>query len=58
MQKAIALNPNSSLLYNELGRAYYGLGDTKSAKAAWSKSLELNPDNKKAEKNLKLLERH
>lgn len=41
--------------YN-LGNAYTHLGELDKAKAAYSQSLKLNPDNKDAQANLKLLE--
>ena len=61
-QEAIAANENIIEVfpadvdaYNRLGRAHMELGDYKKAKEAYSKSMELEPNNSIAKKNLERL---
>jgi tetratricopeptide (TPR) repeat protein len=44
LEKAVAIDPDSPELWEELGNAY-GAGSADKAMAAWNKSLELDPDN-------------
>jgi cytochrome c-type biogenesis protein CcmH/NrfG len=43
------------MAYARLGEAYLGVGDTASAKAAYQRSLQLNPTNRNAADLLKRL---
>jgi hypothetical protein len=61
-QEAVALNkdiienfPNDVDAYNRLGRAYIELGDFSQARAAYSRTMELDPYNAIARKNLRRL---
>ncbi len=63
-KEAVAVNkdlienfPNDIEAYNRLGRAYMELGDYARAKEAYQKSLELDPYNIIAKKNLERLSR-
>lgn len=42
--KSLQSNPNQPELYNNLGRAFYQLGDVKAAVYQWTKALEIKPD--------------
>jgi tetratricopeptide (TPR) repeat protein len=46
INKAISHHGVNTNLLNSLGESYYKLGDLKAALTAWSKSLEINPDQK------------
>ncbi|MBN1271541.1 MAG: serine hydrolase [Candidatus Aminicenantes bacterium] len=50
------LFPVSSNAWNSLGEAHYNLGHMEEAVKAYKKSLELNPDNKNAEKMIAFIE--
>lgn len=52
---ALALRPNTPIVYNGLGNALSGLGKKAEAEAAYHKALELKPDYAGAHLNLGLL---
>jgi hypothetical protein len=54
-QSIIELFPTDIDAYNRLGRAFMELGEFVKAKAAYSRGLELAPDNAIAQKNLQRL---
>jgi len=54
-QSIIELFPTDIDAYNRLGRAFMELGEFAKAKAAYSRGLELDPDNAIAQKNLQRL---
>lgn len=55
-QKIIESNLNHPEAFNDLGVAFYNIGDTSAAKRAYRKALEIDPSNKLARKNLTGLE--
>ena len=54
-QSIIELFPTDIDAYNRLGRAFMELGEFAKAKVAYSRGLELDPDNAIAQKNLQRL---
>jgi hypothetical protein len=54
-QSIIELFPTDIDAYNRLGRAFMELGEFAKAKEAYSRGLELDPDNSIAQKNLQRL---
>jgi len=54
-QSIIEVVPTDVEAYNRLGKAYIELGEFAQAKEAYTKTLELNPHNSIARKNLDLL---
>jgi tetratricopeptide (TPR) repeat protein len=54
-QKAAALRPDLSLVYNLMGMAFFSKGDARQAEAALLKSLELDPGYLEARFNLSCL---
>jgi len=53
---AILMDPSNALAYKRMGSAFYALGDFSKARDAWSKSLDLNPDDPKKEEVIKFIE--
>jgi tetratricopeptide (TPR) repeat protein len=51
-QKALKLNPNSALAYNNLCAAYNSIGKWNEAEAACKKAIELDPNFQLAKNNL------
>jgi tetratricopeptide (TPR) repeat protein len=51
----VELNPDSFAVYDSLGKAYMENGDIQLAIDNYKKSLHLNPQNKKAQEQLKKL---
>jgi CubicO group peptidase (beta-lactamase class C family) len=49
---SVSIFPDSWITWNNLGEAHFRLGHTKEAIRAFKQSLELNPDNKAAEKRI------
>ncbi len=48
LQEALELRPKDALAYTELGLTYWKMGERRLARAAWQRSLELNPENNTA----------
>lgn len=51
-------NPNSALNEWAMGRVYVGMGDTTSAIASYKHALELNPEYRRAQHELDMLQGH
>jgi len=49
---ALEIFPESANLYDSLGEAFMKVGEKNRAIESYQKSLELNPDNENAKKNL------
>ena len=54
-QKNVKEHPQSANAYDSLGEAYVAAGDKKNAKAAYEKSLRLDPKNENAKKQLEAI---
>src|SRR5690242_7782223 len=55
LNQALKYNPKSPAIYNNLGIAYAGKGETGRAEEAWRKALQLAPDQNDARLNLGIL---
>jgi Flp pilus assembly protein TadD len=55
-ERARDVSPADSMVYNNLASAHFHLGNVEAAKEALSKSLEIDPSNQLAVKNLEGLE--
>lgn len=55
-QNIIIQNPNDDVAFNNLGYAYFIVGDYLKSRDAFLQSLELNPDNAAAQDGMKALE--
>lgn len=53
--KAAALQPNAAWIHFELGKLHQTAGEVEEARAAYEKTLELDPDHKEAEGALSTL---
>jgi tetratricopeptide (TPR) repeat protein len=56
--KAITRFGTNTNLLNSLGESYYGRGALKEALAAWTKSLEINPDQKEIKDKVESLRKN
>ena len=52
LRKAIAKDPNHKWAWNNLGRAYTGLGNLSEAEKAYKRQIEINPKDEYTYKNL------
>jgi Flp pilus assembly protein TadD len=53
--EAVARSGSNSSAYTNLGNAYFKLGRKDDARGAWTKAIELDPANEKAQRSLKSL---
>ena len=53
-KRPVAINPNSSLLFNNLGMSRYLKGDYRRAAEAYSRAIRLDVNNRRAYNNLGL----
>ena len=56
LEQAIKLDNTKGPIFNNLGSAYYGDKQYKKARAQWAKSISINPLDKTAKENLKILD--
>ena len=54
-ERARALDPRNALIWTNLGKAHYGLGQTKRARRAWNRALELDSGQAAARTGLGIL---
>jgi len=54
-KEAVARSANNSSAYTNLGNAHYKLGQKDEARAAWTRAIDLDPANEKAQRSLKSL---
>lgn len=52
LRKATTMDPNHKRAWNNLGEAYFGLGNTSEAEVAYKKQIEINPKDEFTYKNL------
>jgi len=55
--QALNRSSDSASAYINLGNAYFKRGDREEARTAWEKALEIDPENEKARRNLKRLDK-
>ncbi len=49
LQEVIELQPKAAAAYTELGITYWKMNESRLARAAWQRSLEIQPDNNEAQ---------